>query len=265
MTASARAADPRPPTEQRAYHTRILRCSLEVEHCRAYWQHADGQTEATAPDAFAGWWFGARSLARVEVLIADFKARFDPWPGALPVLHRWVDMPPDIRPLVCHWHVQLADRLYRDFTGELLVDRRAARGQITRDLIVDWVEAQAPGRWSMTTRIQFASKLLSTALTAGLIGARQDPRPLTLPRVPDRALAYLMYLLRPIEHTGTALDNPYARSIGLDRDALTERLRALPGLRFGRQGDLTDLRYDHPDLGHWADAMLGAPRAEARP
>jgi hypothetical protein len=249
------------PREATEIHTRLLKCALEVEDARAYWAHA-GVTGAGAQPAFDQYWFGARSLARIEVLIANMRARFDAFPDALAVLHRWPHMPPDTRTAVCHWHLQLADLLYRRFTGTYLTQRREGpRPEITRDLVVRWVGEQGPERWTMATRIQFASKLLSAAHAAGLVATNRDPRPLTLPRVPDEALEYLVYLLREVTFEGTLLDNPYTDSVGLDGKALEERLRGLPGLAFKRQGDLIDFGFRYPSLLVWGEANLrGAAR-----
>ena len=105
-------------------------------------------------------------------------------------------------------------------------------------------------------RIQFASKLLSAAYSAGVVTSNRDPRPVGTPRVPDEALEYLLYLLRETEFEGTFLDNPYLRSVGLEEAILAERLRGLPGLAFRRQGDLTDFGWRHQDLRAWAAANL---------
>ena len=105
-------------------------------------------------------------------------------------------------------------------------------------------------------RIQFASKLLSAAYSAALVTSNRDPRPIGVPRVSDDALEYLMYLLRETEFEGSLLDNPYARSVGLEGAILEERLRGLPGLAFRRQGDLIDFGWRHRDLRIWADVNL---------
>jgi hypothetical protein len=83
-------------------------------------------------------------------------------------------------------------------------------------VVVTWVGDQGPGRWTMTTRIQFASKLLSAAYSAGLVAGNRDPRPLAFPRVPDDALEYLMYLLREVTFEGSLLRQPLHGSLGLD-------------------------------------------------
>ena len=42
------------PSEATEYHTRLQKCSLEVEHCRAYWQRVERSADDdTAQVAFA--------------------------------------------------------------------------------------------------------------------------------------------------------------------------------------------------------------------
>ena len=253
------------PSEVMKVHSRLLKCALEVEDCRSYWKHVDPADDAPRADkAFEAYWFGARSLARVKVLIINFRYRFDAYPEALEVLRCWEHMNPNTRKLVCHWHLQLADPLYRMFTGEYLVQRlESARPEVTRDLVAGWVKEHAPERWRTNTIIHFASKLLSSALSAGLVGSNRDPRPLMLPQVGDDALIYLLYLLRGVTFEGTLIDNPYLASVGLVHGVLTDRLRALDALQFRRQADLVDIDWDHPDLATWARHNLFA--AEGTP
>lgn len=241
-------------------HTRLLKCALEVEDARAYWARVNGSQTATARRAFDEYWFGARSLPRIEVLLVNMRARFDAFPDALSVLRRWADMAPDTRRVICHWHLQLSDPLYRAFTGQFLVDRRnSPRPEVTRDLVVRWVGQQGPGRWTTATRIQFASKLLSAAYSAGLVATRKDPRRLSTPRVEDDALEYLMYVLREVQFDGTVLVNPYLASVGLEGPTLEARLRGLTSLRFSRQGDLVDFGWRHRLLEEWAGARFSSP------
>ena len=244
------------PSEVTQVHSRLLKCSLEVEDCRSYWKNVDPETPGAlrADKAFEAYWFGARSLARIKVLIVNFRHRFDSYPDALEVLRRWEHMDPNTRKLVCHWHLQLADPLYRMFTGEYLVRRlESARPEVTRDLVAGWVKQHAPERWRTNTVIHYASKLLSAAFSAGLVGSNRDPRPLTLPRVRDDALTYLLYLLRGVTFEGTLIDNPYLASVGLVHGVLTDRLRTLDALQFRRQADLVDIAWAHPDLATWAN------------
>ncbi len=243
------------PTECAEVHTRLLKCALEVEDARAYWARVAPGERATPQTAFAEYWFGARSLARIEVLLANFRARFDAYPEALTVLRAWRDMTPDTRTLVCHWHLQLSDPLYRAFAGDWLVARRSGlRAEVSLPAVVAWVGEQGRSRWTMSTRQQFASKLLSAAHGAGLVSGIRDPRALAFPRVPDEALAYLLHLLRGIRYDGTLLDNPYLRSVGLTGPVLRDRLRALADLRYGRQSDLVDFGWRHDSLAAWAQA-----------
>jgi hypothetical protein len=245
------------PAETTQVHTRLLKCALEVEDARAFWQHADPDQPTEASQAFDEYWFGARSLPRVRVLLTNFRARFSAFPLSLEVLRGWTEMDTDVRQLICHWHLQLSDPLYRAFTGDYLLQRRLAlQPQVSRDQVVDWVGQQGPGRWTAATRTQFASKLLSCAHDAGLVESRRDPRGLRYPQVSDESLTYLLYLLRGIDYEGSTTDNPYLRSVGLDGAFLASRLRGLGALRYQRQGDLVDIQWRYPDLLAWAQAEL---------
>jgi hypothetical protein len=250
--------------ETTAIHTRIMRCALEVEDSRAYWLLTPQDTGQPSSVAFEQYWFGGKSLARTQVLLANFRARYAAWPQALAVLHRWPGMAPEVRRLVCHWHLQLTDPLYRAFTGEFLPERLASgRPDLTFAVAVAWVNDFGPARWQMASKRQVAGKLLSAAKAAGIVGSATDPRPIRLPNVPDVALEYLFYLLRATEFAGTLLENPYLRSVGLEAGTLETRLKGLAGLRFGRQGGLVDIGWPYADLAAWAEARLGAA-VEAR-
>jgi len=247
-----------PARECVALHTRLLKCTLEVEHSRAYWRRmSEGPGSVTARLVLERFWFGARSLERTGILLANFRARFDAFPFALQALGAWEDMDPRARRLVCHWHLQLSDPLYRRFTGDYLVERRQRLpAEVSHGPVVKWVSEQDAGRWNMSTKIQFASKLLSSALAAGLIGSIRDPRPLLVPRVDDLSLAYLLYLLRQVQIEGNLLANPYLASLGLAGAELEQRLKTLPSLRFRRQGDLIDYGWVYPDLTAWSQAQF---------
>jgi len=249
------------PAEVTQSHSRLLKCALEVEDCRAYWKHVDLDHEnGHAQRAFEEYWFGARSLSRIKVLMNNFRVRFNAFPTALAALIRWPEMDPETRKVICHWHLQLADPLYRRFTGEHLVARReSARPAVTRDLVLRWVKEHAPERWRTNTQIHFASKLLSSAFSAGLVASNRDPRLLALPRVGDEALSYLLYLLRGVDFAGTLTTNPYLASVGLEGAFLKERLHAIETLGFRCQGDLIDFSWRYPDLDAWARRRVAAP------
>jgi len=244
------------PREESQVHTRLLRFTLGIDESRAYWDQVDPtDVSPIIARAYEKHWFGIKSQARVETTIANMRARYDTFPDALEVLRGWGTMPPDTRRVICHWHLQLSDPIYRDFTGRFLKARRGSlRAEIDRDLVVQWVEDAQPGRWAVSTRIMWASKLLSTAYGAHLVGSTQDPRPLRYPKVPDEALSYVLHLLRGVGIDGTMVDNPYLASVGLSGSFLEDRLRSLPGITYQRMGDLIDFDFDAPDLRTWGEA-----------
>jgi hypothetical protein len=246
--------------EETSLHTRILRCTLAADESHAYWTHVDlGEPpERRNLRAFEERWFGVKSQAAVKVVLANLSARFDAYPASLATLRGWRAMSPATRRVICHWHVQLTDPLYRRFTGDLLVQRReTVRPSIDRDLVSRWVEQQAEGRWGAATRNAFGTKLLSTALEVGLVEGRRDPRRLGFPRVEDDALAYAIRLLRSVSYSGSILANPYLASVGLFGPFLEQRLRALPGLAYRRVGDVIELE--------WTDARAVVPQHRVSP
>lgn len=259
---ASRGGDARPPREAALaeiteVHTRLLKCALCVEESRAYWvldQGHNAESEsARAMLAFEQSWFGGKSLPWVTVLVNNLRFRFDAFPESIAVLGQWRDMGPDVRRLICHWHLQLTDPLYRAFTGEYLVRRRASlRASVDRHTVIRWVQEQGPGRWTVSTRTQFGTRLLSCAREAGLIAGRRDPRELLYPRVPDEALAYLLHLLRKVRFVGTMVDNPYLASVGLEGSLLADRLRTLDAVHYTRVGDLHDFEWPEESLSAWA-------------
>ena len=73
------------------------------------WEHASSNEQTLKPEtAFSEYWFGARSLPRVRMLLVTLRERFVAWPQALRVLAGWQNMSPFARRLICHWHLQLA-------------------------------------------------------------------------------------------------------------------------------------------------------------
>ena len=250
---------PERPSEAQEIHTRLIRMALGVEESRAYWEHVDSDIPAAgrALLAFEQRWFGSKSLERVRFLLASFAVRYDAFPEALAVLRRWRGMDATTRQLLCHWHLQLSDPIYRRFTGEFLVTRRGLRDpKIDRDIVLRWVKNEFPGRWAEATAVQVASKLLSATSEAGLISPKRDPRALLLPKVSDLALAYLLHLLRSVRFEGTFTENPYLASVGLTEGFLDQRFRTLPGISFRRLGQVVDFEWDAPTLTAWAEATL---------
>ena len=238
-------------------HTQLLRVTQEVDNARAYWQRVAIPRALSAEQetqrAFAEFWFGTKSMPRVRELVGAFRARFAAYPGALEALHAWSDIDRSARLLVCHWHLQLSDPVYRRFTGEFLAERRAAgREDVSRGPVIRWMnDVDVDERWSPATRAGFASKLLSAAHTAGLVASTRDPRALALPRVSTGALGYLMYLLRSVEFEGSLHANPYLRSVGLEGSAVDDKLRLVAGFSYQRIGDVSDFTWNYESLADW--------------
>jgi hypothetical protein len=90
-----------------------------------------------------------------------------------------------------------------------------------------------------------------------------DPRILLDPEVPDRALGYVLYLLRSLGAEPVSFDDPYLASVGLTEDDLARRRPGRLGVRLRRAGAGSagvgglggvGLDFDHPSLTAWAAA-----------
>ena len=240
-------------------HTRILRLALGIEEARAYLAHVAPSIPPgpRALHAFEQRWFGPKTLERVKTLLPYLAARYDAFPEALAVLRRWRHMDPATRQVLCHWHVQLTDPIYRRFTGELLIERRTlTEPKVDRPAVARWLRQTWRDRWAEATVLQFASKLLSAASEAGLVSPKRDPRALLFPKVPDLAIAYLLHLLRGVHFEGSLLENAYVASVGMGDGFLDQRLKAIPGITLRRMGKLVELDWAHPTLTAWAGATL---------
>lgn len=241
------------PSEETRIHTRILKFGLGCDESRAYWRRVeDPEQQRTSMDAFRGQWFGQVSENRAKDIMTNMRARYDAYPEALAALSTWVPTELPVRKVICHWHLQLSDPLYRRFTADYLADRRRNfDAETTRDHVSRWVEDQQPDRWSTKTCLEFASKLLSAAHAADLVATNRDPRKLAYPAVPDDALRYGLHLLREVRTTGSLLDNPYLGSVGLTGNFLEDRIRRLDGVEMRRMGDLTDFESHIDTLSGW--------------
>jgi hypothetical protein len=245
-------------SEATEVHTRLLRLALGVEESRAYWERLDPSVPSAGRPlrAFQERWFGGKSLDRVRFLLSAFSERFDQFPGALDVLRRFAGSDPITRQLICHFHVQLSDPIYRSFTGRFLVRRRDLRdASVDRDVTARWIRDEYPGRWAAATEVQFASKLLSAASEAGVITSKKDPRTILIPKVSDLVLGYVLYMLRGIRFEGTLVENPYLASLGLTDRFLEQRLRVLSGVSYRRLGDVLDFEWEYPNLIAWAEGQ----------
>ncbi len=245
--------------EVQSWHTRLLRMSLSLEDNRAYWENVrPGLGKALAETAFEERWFGGKSLARVRLLLNNLRYRYNERPMALAVLRAWRPRDPDIRRSICHWHLQLSDPMYREFTGDFLVERRRRpEPRVDRDAVVRWLAARNPGRWAMSTTIRLAENLLTSAAEAGLCSGRPGVRRLAWPGTSDVSLSYVLYLLRRVAFNGSMTANPYLFSVLPGPGDIDRRTRELPGLAIRRMGDLRDFEWTHPDLRTWAVHTIG--------
>lgn len=245
--------------EARDVHSRLLRCSLCIDESRAYWTNVDPDSpRESAVGAFERSWFGTKSESWTTELLSNMRVRFDAFPQALRVLAAWPAMRFETRRLICHIHVQLTDPIYRAFTGTFLPERREAiRPSVQRQAVIDWVAANYPDRWALKTQIQFATRLLSCSLAAGLLGGNRDPREALTPRVPDELLSYLLYLLRDTSFEGTLIANPYLSSLGIVGGIVDDRFHGLSSIDYRRVGSTFEIGWRYPDLASWASAELG--------
>ena len=246
------------------FHTRLLRVSLVTEESYSYWQHyrTDISNNLLLGEitkrAFEERWFGSRSMARTQLLIKEFAQRYNAYPAAISVLHRWQPRDPVLRRNLCHWHLQLVDPLYRSFTDTYLLHRRTLpEPTIDRDTVARWASQQTGIEgWAPATLSRMATGLIAATASAGLCSTNIGKRTLEYPQVSDRALEYWLYFLRHLNFAGTLLDNPYWRSVGLTESFLETRLQRLPNILFRRMGELSDFGWKYKNLEGWANGEL---------
>ncbi|MCL2823799.1 MAG: DUF1819 domain-containing protein [Polyangiaceae bacterium] len=231
------------PSEATALHTQLLRFTLEASACVAYWSKTKPQQSRADFTKLAAKrrWFGDRSPARLKKLIEELSARFDRFPDAVNVLRDWKHMSRGTSKLVCHWHLQLSDPVYRWFTGDLLPGLRSAGVRCaTREIAAGWLDRVVSERWADSTKLKFASNLITATSEAGLVAPPTQGRAILLPDVPDDALAYILHLLLNTEFAGSLTDNPYLRSVGMDGPRLVDAVGRLSGGRHVENGDDDD-------------------------
>lgn len=248
------------PAEVTTIHTRILRCMLAVDDSATYWRRVDPQVPVgeRARVAFEQRWFGAKSEARLRTIMTDLVERFDAFPQAFELLRRLDSVPSGFRPWICHVHTQLADPIYRRFTGEFLPARRdQGYVGVDRATVARWVEELEPGRWGAASRSKFASNLLATAAEAGLVAGRRDPRKLLVPVVPGVVVGYVLYLLRGVSHEGSLTDNAYLRSLGITPDTFRSHAPRIPDVHYAELGGVGELTFEQANLLSYGLEHLG--------
>lgn len=245
--------------EVTAEHTGLLRMGLAEPESREYWRHADRNLafNEKIQAAFEERWFGSRTMVRVRHLLLGFQARFDAFPHALKALHHWNPTEPADRRLLCHWHVQLSDPLYRTFTATHLVERlQHPQPTLDKNAVIRWLDNHTEQRWAASTTQRMTAGLMGCLNEVGFTEKTTALRPLSLPKVSDHALAYGLYLLRETEFVGQLADNPYLASVGLTGEQLEARLSRLPGVKFRKMSDVKELEWTYPDLYQWARREL---------
>ena len=246
-------------SEAEKSHSRLLRMSLGMEESREYWEHNNFKLSKKDKEivAFEQRWFGNKSLSRVRTILRNFSDRFDAYPIALEVLQQWCPSELATRQNICHWHLQLSDPIYRQFSGVYLEQRRV-NGQysIDRDVVVRWIEQQLDKDWSSATTIRMATALITCATNAGLCSDKAGTRQLVYPQVTDESLTYLLYFLRHLTFSGSLWSNPYFASVGLNGKLLEQRLNRLSDFSFRSIGDVYELDWKYDDLKTWAIASL---------
>ncbi|MEL6352963.1 MAG: BrxA family protein [Cyanobacteria bacterium J06627_28] len=245
-------------TEVDKFHTRLLRVSLALEESREYWEQMTLTTpkEGRAKLAFENRWFGSKSMARVQRLLAEFGHRYDAYPEAIAALIHWQPNDLTTRQNICHWHLQLSDPMYRAFSSTFLEERRSQKAaKIDRDIVARWVTQNITAEWASATVLRMATALITCATAAGLCERAGSYRTLTYPKVTDAALTYWVYFLRGLQYQGTLLKNSYFMSVGLSDRFLEQRLRQLDALTFSRMGDLHEFDWRYADLQSWAASL----------
>ena len=256
--------EPKQAREAVDIHTRILRVTLAEPECRAYWENVDLAVPLAqrAAVAFEQRWFGAKSMARVQTLIATLADRFDAFPASIALLRNWHALRAPGRVLICNLHLQLTDPVYRAFTCDYLVKRRAAgHTTIGRDQVERWVHETWGDRWSAATRLKFAGNLLTAASEVDLVVGKRDPRRLDRARLSSQGIGYLLYTLRDVVPEAGFLDNPYLVSLGLPRAELLGHLGTGDPVRVRSLGDVVDVEWAAPSLQQWIDQAPAGDRA----
>ncbi len=185
--------------EQHDAHTGLLRLGLAVEPSLEFWRRAGTKDEGLVALAQEQDWFPGLSAARVKYLVGQLERRF---PAESRVrLSQWNEAAENA-PILCHWHLQLADPTYRDFTFTSLVPRwSTGDDELSLDQVERWLSRREGSQhWQEATRRLLASGLFSAATEAGLLtGVTPSTRLTRRPKVPVEAIAYLLGLLDSLE------------------------------------------------------------------
>ena len=195
-------------------HTGLLRLGLATDYSVAFWSRATEDVPAAemARTAEEQGWFGDMSSSRVTYVVRQLQKRF-PYP-ARKLLGFQPRAGSGQNALICHWHLQLNDPLYRHYTSHYLLGCWSGpTTSVTLDGTEQWVRQRASAReWKANTRRRMASGLMSAATEAGLMSKTgREERELKLPSVQSSDRDYLkqLILLAGVENA-----DPYLASVG---------------------------------------------------
>ena len=179
-------------------HTALLRLGLAAPQSILFWQRAldDLPLQQLCRQASEEQWFPELSKARSNYLVGQMEKRF-PFPSR-ELLGFRARPEPQQNLLVCHWHLQLSDPLYRSFCSNFLIGCWSnPTTSVSLEASTRWVEKQEIAhKWQASTIRRMASGLLSAASEAGLCSAKgRGERELRLPLVKPEDIDYLKALL----------------------------------------------------------------------
>jgi hypothetical protein len=238
------------PQEVKSIHSRLLRLGLAVRESQIFWRTRDPEqsTKLTIERAHQEGWFGAKSLKQVEYLVTSLDTRFT---GAITDLRVWDPAEKADRCWVCHFHLQLTDPLYRQFTAHYLSHRlERAQPNIEKLSALRWLNQLAPNKWAVATAERLVSGLVSALNEAGFSRGRSSPRDIVIPPLSNESLAYLLFLLKNSEFEGSILSNPYLKTTYLGED-LERRLTELPGFDYQHNDEGGTLKWKVDSFLDW--------------
>lgn len=240
-------------------NTRLMRIGLAEPESWEFWRQASRSlsSEELLRAAFEERWFGSRTMPRVRYLLQNFQFRFSAFPEALAALHQWNPAEPEDRRILCHFHLQLSDPMYRQLTSTHLPERlQHPEPTLDRNAVTRWVESYTQGRWAAATTQRMTAGLMGVLNEVGYSNKITAIRPLSLPKVSDRALAYILYVLRETQFEGQLNRNPYLASLALSGSPLENRLDKLPGIEFRKMSNVKDLHWKYAGVQQWSREAL---------
>ena len=238
------------------------KCALEVERLPRLLGPRRGATvRATRAAGLRRVLVRRTQPGRVKVLLTNMRARFDAFPPALAVLHRWpahvAGHTPGYLPLAPAALRPALPRVHRRLPGRAA--RRAARPRSPATWSSAGSAQQGPGGGRCRRAFSSPASCSPRPTRPAWSRRNRDPRPLVVPRVADDALAYLMYLLRERAVRGHAARQSLPR-FGRPRRAASSRnaCAACRGSTSSGRATWSTSAGATPTSRAWADADLGA-------